>query len=142
MTEPVTPIVNELNAPFWQAAEEGRLVLPVCVSSGRCFWPPSPVSPFVTGGGTAWRDSKGEGLLRGAVVYRRVFQKAFEGVVPYGVGLVELDEGPRLQAHIADPDSTRYLPGDRVAIAFEAIVAGAPKVPTVQWIQGGEGGGG
>src|SRR4051794_10420215 len=104
MSEPIDPIRNALNAPFWAAAEEGRLVLPVCVATGRCFWPPSPSSPFVSGGATAWRDSPGDGTLRGLVIYRRVFQKAFETQLPYGVALVELDEGPRLQAYVAEPE--------------------------------------
>lgn len=138
MVEQVTPLINELNAPFWAAAEEGRLLLPVCVASDRCFWPPSPVSPFVTSGAVGWRDSAGEGVLLGAVVYRRVFQKAFEAVVPYGVGLVELDEGPRLQAYVGDPDSLACRPGERVVIAFERIIAGGPRVPTIRRIDARE----
>src|SRR5262245_3629343 len=127
MNEPVSPIINELNAPFWAAAKQGRLVLPYCLETQRCFWPPSPLSPFVNGGAVAWQESAGEGTLRGLVVYRRVFQKAFQERLPYGIGLVQLDEGPRLQAFVADPERAGApRAGDRVILRFAHVVEDGP----------------
>lgn len=129
MAETIEPIVNALNRPFWTAAEEGRLVLPVCLQTGRAFWPPSPFSPFVTGGETRWREAVPAGVMQALAVYRRAFQKPFEAVMPYGVGLVELADGPRLQVHVADPDSaTAPAVGDPVRIAFAPVLPGGPKV--------------
>ncbi len=132
MAEPIAPIVNELNAPFWTAAEEGRLVLPLCLTTGRAFWPPSPISPFVTGGATSWSPAGGEGVLRALAIYRRVFQKAFEPLAPYGVGLVELDEGPRLHAFISTGDAADApKAGDRVRLSFASLLPDGPKVPAL-----------
>jgi hypothetical protein len=132
VAEPIAPIVNELNAPFWAAAEEGRLVLPQCLTTGRAFWPPSPLSPFVSGGATGWSPAGGEGVLQALAVYRRVFQKAFEPFAPYGVGLVELDDGPRLQVFIFAPDDADAPKrGDRVRLSFARLLADGPKVPTI-----------
>lgn len=132
MAEPIAPIVNDLNAPFWAAAEEGRLILPQCLTTRRAFWPPSPLSPFVSGGDTGWGEAGGDGALRALAVYRRVFQKAFGPLAPYGVGLVELDEGPRLQAFVAAPDSADApAPGDRVRLGFAQLLPDGPKVPTL-----------
>ena len=132
MSEPIAPIINELNAPFWTAAEQGRLVLPHCLTTGRAFWPPSPISPFVSGGATGWSPAGDEGVLRALAIYRRVFQKAFEPLAPYGVGLVELDEGPRFQAFVGAPDSADTpRPGDRVRLSFVTLVPGGPKAPTI-----------
>ena len=137
MSEPVAPIVNELNAPFWAAAAEGRLALPVCLQTGRFFWPPSALSPFVSSGPTGWREAPDEGTLRSLVIYRRVFQKAFEAQLPYGVGLVELDAGPRLQAHVAAPDGPDApRAGERVALRFAVAVDGGPRVPTLVRLAG------
>ena len=130
MSEPINPIVNALNAPFWAAADDGRLVLPTCVASGRAFWPPSPLSPFVSGGPVDWRSSSGEGTLLSVVVYRRVFQQAFAPRLPYGVALVALDEGPRLLAFVADPDAPDATrPGERAALGFAPVVEGGRNVP-------------
>jgi uncharacterized protein len=135
MSEPVSPIVNALNAPFWAAAGEGRLLLPTCVATGRAFWPPSPLSPFVGGGAVDWRASPGEGTLLSVVVYRRVFQQAFAPRVPYGVALVQLDEGPRLLAFVAKPDAADApRVGERVAIGFAPAVEGGRSVPTLHSI--------
>ena len=132
MGEPLAPIVNELNAPFWTAAEEGRLVLPQCLTTGRAFWPPSPISPFVSQGATGWSPARGEGVLRALAIYRRVFQKAFEPLAPYGVGLVELDEGPRLHAFIpAGGGADAPKPGDRVRLSFARLLPNGPKVPAL-----------
>ncbi len=132
MQEPIAPIVNALNAPFWTAAAEGRLLLPNCVSSGRAFWPPSPLSPFVDRAGVEWRPVSGKGTLIALAVYRRSFQKAFAPLTPYAVGLVELDSGPRLQAHLADPDAADAArPGERVALRFRKLFETGPPVPTI-----------
>jgi hypothetical protein len=132
MDQIVAPLRNALNAPFWAAAERSVLALPTCVASGRAFWPPSPVSPFVTAGAVAWREAEPVGMLRSIAVYRRVFLKAFEAVTPFGVGLLELDAGPRLLAHVPYPDDPGApAVGERAILRFAPIVDGGPPVPTL-----------
>lgn len=132
MSETIHPIINNLNAPFWKGANDNKLVIPHCIATNQCFWPPSPISPFVGSGSVEWREVDPVGTLMAQVVYRRVFQKAFESLVPYGIGLVELKVGPRLLVHIVDPDSD-YAPksGDRVVINFIKILDNGPAVPVV-----------
>jgi uncharacterized protein len=127
------PIVNTLSAPHWQAAAEGRLLLPFCTATGRFFWPPSPISPY-TAGPVAWREAEPVGMLVAKVIYERLFQQAFAGAMPYGVGLVALDVGPRLNAHMAEP--SLFTPGERVRVGFAALVADGPKVPVLERITG------
>jgi uncharacterized OB-fold protein len=135
MSESLAPVRNRLNAPFWLAGEADRLVLPHCVASGRAFWPPSPVSPFVTAGRVDWREVAPVGVVRGRVVYRRVFLKALEAATPFGVGLIELDAGPRLMAHLAHPDDPAApRVGDRVRLVFQPIVLDGPAVPNLTHI--------
>src|SRR5471032_2045156 len=101
MSEHLDPEINELNLPFWDAASKGQLVLPYCAATGRHFWPPCPASPFVTGGMVEWRPVDTIGILRAVVTYRRVFQKVLSDLIPYRIGLVELEGGVRLQAHLS-----------------------------------------
>lgn len=119
--------VNTLNKPYHDAAGRNELLLPFCASTGRAFWPPSPVSPFVTGGAVEWRAVKPQGMLRARVIYRRGFLKDFDPLMPYGIGLVELADGPRLQAHIVGPDTdSAPRAGDTVRLAFEKLLDGVP----------------
>jgi hypothetical protein len=130
-----SPLRNSLNEPFWQAASEGRLMMPFCESTGRAFWPPSAVSPFVTGGKVAWRSVEPVGTLRAIAVYRRVFDRDFASLMPYAVALIDLDAGPRFQAHLAHPDAPdapRH--GDRVRLHFTPILEDGPPVPVVEKI--------
>lgn len=132
MTETVDPVRNDLWAPFWRGAEAGRLMLPWCEATGQAFWPPSAVSPFADGGAVTWREAAATGTLEARVTYRRGFQAAFKPLLPYGVGLVTLDAGPRLQAHIAEPDAEGSpQPGARVRIGFARLVEGGGPVPGV-----------
>src|SRR5215813_14572292 len=117
MPESIAPVVNTLNAPHWQAAARGEFVLPFCVASDRAFWPPSPLSPFVSQGKVEWRPVDPVGVIAALVVYRRPFQKAFEPMLPYSVALVTLDAGPRLLAHVPKAyASGAPCRGDRVVL--------------------------
>ena len=122
MPDHLFAIVNSLNAPFWHAARLGRLCLPHCEVSGRAFWPPSPVSPYSEQGAVLWREVDPAGEMKARVVYRRLFVQAFESLMPYGIGLIELDAGPRMLAHISRPDDTSSpRQGDRVCLIFEKL---------------------
>ena len=127
--ETVEAITNSLWAPFHDGAAADRLMLPHCIETDRAFWPPSPSSPYVTHGAVEWRAVAGWGVLIAHVTYRRGFQKAFQALLPYGVGLVEFEGGVRLQAHIPNPDTERSpVAGSRVRVAFRALVPDARPV--------------
>jgi uncharacterized OB-fold protein len=125
MDPALDPIVNDLSRPFLEALWDGELPLPFCLTTERHFWPPCPTSPFVTAGATEWRSAGASGVLTGLVIYRRSFHPAFADAVPYGVGLVELNAGPRLRVHLADVTSDdRLSAGDRVRVSRAIIVDG------------------
>jgi hypothetical protein len=124
MIEALPRIANELNAPYWKAAAQQRLVLPYCTASQRAFWPPSPISPFKADGAVEWREADTAGTLHSRVIFRRCFQKPFETLMPYSVGLVQLNAGPRLLAYLASPDEADSpRDGDRIRIGFAQILA-------------------
>lgn len=133
MAGSLAPIVNRLNAPFWEAAQAGRLMLPFCTATGQAFWPPSPLSPFDIRADVAWREASPLGELQSLAVYRRSFHPAFDPLMPFGVGLVALDAGPRLLAHIAAP-GTPAAPcaGARVRLRFRPILPDGLCVPLAE----------
>lgn len=68
-----------------------------------------------------------EGVVAAIVTYRRAFQRAFAGNMPFAVALLELDAGVRLQVHVREPGAVRH--GQRARLTFAGLVAGGPKVP-------------
>lgn len=85
---------------FWEGAKEKKLVLQNCRSCGQFWFPPSARCRHCLSPDFSWRQVSGEGRIYSFVVYHRLYHPAFEGDLPYVVGIVELREGPRLLTNI------------------------------------------
>jgi uncharacterized protein len=100
-TKPI-PIPDELSAPYWRGAREGRLVLQRCSGCGEHQFYPRPFCLACRGSELEWVDATGRGRLHTFSVVHRTADRAFAGDVPYAFGVVELDEGPRLTVNVVD----------------------------------------
>lgn len=130
LIESIEPLINRLNAPFWEAASSGELLLPWCAATQAFFWPPAPVSPFSLETPTAWRKAEQGGTLLVAVAFRRSYLKVLDPIMPYAIGIVELDAGPRLQVHVRDVGlAAPERHGQRVQVFFEGLLPGSRPVP-------------
>lgn len=89
-----------MDEPYWDAAAAGRLVLQRCDVCAALRWPPAPVCPECLAPAATWEDVEGGGTLWSLATYERAFADAFRERVPYTVGLVQLDAGPRIIATI------------------------------------------
>lgn len=107
---------SEIGAPFWDAAKEHRLLLQFDRQTGRAQFYPRPQSLY-SEYGTEWRKARGRGTLM-ALTLSRVAPPALAHLVPYPLGLVRLEEGPRLLARIdAAYDCLRI--GQAVTLAWD-----------------------
>ena len=111
------PVADVWSEPFWQATPQGRFLLPRCTQTGRCFWPPAPVSPFTGRPEVEWVESPGHGELFSFVVFHQKYFPGFQ--TPYAVVMVKLDEGPMFLANLrsAAPDALRI--GQRMRVVFD-----------------------
>lgn len=102
------PSVGADIAPFWEFASTGELRMQRCCECGQLRWPPGPICPFCWSRAAKWSLLSGMGVLQSWVTYRREYHPAFP--VPYTVGLVELEEGPRLEGTLLDvpPEAMRW----------------------------------
>ncbi|WP_226480578.1 Zn-ribbon domain-containing OB-fold protein [Natrinema amylolyticum] len=83
--------------PFWDALEDGRFSLPSCRDCGEPFFPPAPVCPRCHARDVEWIESDAEGTLYAVTRQHRTAP----GIPsPLVLGVVELDEGPRLLARV------------------------------------------
>jgi uncharacterized OB-fold protein len=98
------PEKTPLTAPYWQALDEGHLVVARC-DCGHAFLPPRPLCPRCLQAAWRWERASGKGRLVSWVVYHTAYHPAYADRLPYNVALVELDEGPRLITNLVDaPD--------------------------------------
>ncbi len=103
---------------YWEAANRGEYVIPYCEACEQYFFYPRRYCPSCTSERVTFRNASGRGSVYSFSVVHRAPIPAFEGRVPYTVGLVELDEGPRVYARI-EPGSEQVQIGSPVEVRFE-----------------------
>lgn len=114
------PRLSPDNRPFWEGCAAGRLMLPICEACGKPHLPPGPVCPFCLGDRLTWRAAAGAGTVTTWTMVHKAWFPFFADRVPYNVVQVELDEGPRLTARLADHHA-RPAVGQRVRVDFERL---------------------
>jgi len=124
------PIVNADSAPYWEAANEERLVIQKCQDCGHLFFLPSHLCPSCWSDKKDWVDAKGTGTVHSFSIIRRAPMPAFNDDVPYVVALIDLSEGPRMMANVIGDGALEVEIGSPVTVCFEK--RGDAKVPQFQ----------
>ncbi len=103
------PVPAPESEPFWAAAKAHRLEIQKCTSCGHFRFPPAAHCPECLSAEHEWVEASGRGRVFSFVTYQRLYNKGWEGEIPYVVALIELEEGPRLLSNL-----TGVEPGDVV----------------------------
>lgn len=115
------PRVTEVNRPFWDGANEGRLMLQRCLAPacGKAVFYPRICCPFCQGAELGWVKALGTGRILTHTTVHRTHHDGFNAEAPYVFAAVEVDEGPCLYAQVPDaPTDGRSLTGRRVVVDF------------------------
>ena len=94
------PMVDSANAPFWQAASEGVLLIKRCNACGEAHWYPRPFCPHCGSEHTEWVTSNGSGTVYSFTVTYQNQAPGFRESLPYVLAVVQLDEGPRMMTNV------------------------------------------
>ena len=87
------PLVQPDTLRYWQAADEGRLLVKRCGSCGQHHHYPRDLCPFCGSAATEWREAAGTGR-----VYS--YSSMGQGDEAYTLAYVTLDEGPSLLTNL------------------------------------------
>lgn len=112
------PDISPETKPFWDATLEGKLLIRACNACDSFYWYPRTVCPFCGSLDTRWYETAGTGHIYSCTVVRRDVGE-FAGATPFLLAYVELDEGPRMIAHVVDCDVESVRIGDRVRTVFQ-----------------------
>lgn len=104
-------VANPESQAFWQAAQEGRFLLPVCDDCGGTHWYPRMICPFCSSSRIRWQEASGYGRLYSYSILRRAVQ-------PYVLAYVTLNEGPSMLTNIIDCDFEQLCIGQRLKVVF------------------------
>lgn len=114
------PNVYMPTQPFWDAAEQGRLVIQCCRASGRFQHFPRPVSLYTGRRELEWREVSGRGTLYSWTVTLSPWP-GHEARVPYICALVDLDEGVRVLANLYHCEPEKLRIGMPLRLVWERL---------------------
>ena len=114
-----SPTVSVETQAFWNAAREGRFVIPTCTACGRAHWYPRAICPFCGSDKIEWRSASGNGAIYTYSVMRRAKE-------PYVIAYVTLAEGPTMMTNIVDCDFDTLRIGQPVSVRFKETESGPP----------------
>jgi uncharacterized OB-fold protein len=112
------PIPNPFTETYWDAAQEGRLLVRRCHTCGNAHHPPRPACPICWSAEVDWEEAAGAGTLYSWSVIHENDLAPFSAGLPYVVAVVELAEGPRLMTTIIDSDPDDLHVDAPVSVVF------------------------
>jgi uncharacterized OB-fold protein len=118
---PAPPVSSETQA-FWDAARDGRFLIPKCRACGKAHWYPRAICPLCQSSEVEWVQASGNGTIYSFSVMRRAPE-------PFAVAYVTLAEGPTMITNLVDCDFDQLKIGQQVRIKFTPT-DGGPPVPT------------
>ena len=90
--------------PFWDAAKQHRLLIQALRRLRHALLLSAPALPACLSRRVRWIDASGRGRLHTFVINHRP-PRGFPVPAPFVIGIVELEEGPRMMSHIVDVDA-------------------------------------
>jgi len=112
------PILNVGDERYFEAANQGKLLLKKCGDCAEVHYFPRGVCPFCLSSKVDWIEAKGTGTIYSYSVTRRA------GPIPYCIAYVTLDEGVTVMTNIVDCDLDTVRIGQKVKLTFKPSEGG------------------
>ncbi|MEM7750660.1 MAG: Zn-ribbon domain-containing OB-fold protein [Pseudomonadota bacterium] len=113
------PQPNTETQVYWDAAENGKLMIQKCKDTGKFFCYPRARSPFTLSDNVEWVEAKGTGEIYSFSVMKRA-------KVEFTIAYVKLDEGITMMTNIVDTDYDALKIGQKVKVVFKPTDGGPP----------------
>ena len=96
---------------FWEAAAQGRFLMPQCQACGKYHWHPRAICPFCESDRIEFKPSEGKGTIFSYSVART-------STPSHVVAFVQVEEGPCILTNIVDCDINAVRVGQKVKVRF------------------------
>ena len=124
------PEADAFTRAYWDAAEEGRLLLRRCGACGRAHHYPREFCPHCWSEDVTWEPASGRAELYTWSVVHRNDLPPFGERTPYVAAVVQLAEGPRMMTEVVDAVADELRPGMALEVAFrQGIPVFRPNTP-------------
>lgn len=128
------PKLSAVNAPYFQAAAEGRFQLQRCSSCGRYIYYPRVACPqCLATDGLVWEEVSGRGIICSFTLVHRPQHPAFFEDAPIPLAAIQLEEGPMIISTVVNcpPEAIHIGMPVRVATLRMTPEIGLPKFEPV-----------
>lgn len=106
---------------FYKFASERKLMAAKCKKCATMFLPPRPMCTKCFSSDLEWVELKNKGkLLTYTVIH--VSPKQFESLIPYNVGIVKLEDGPKLPGMIQGVAPEKISVGMDLEVDFDTTI--------------------
>ena len=130
-----SPVPDELDAPFWAACNEERLVLQHCTACDRYQHPPEKECEHCgTAANLEWREVEGVGTIYSYGVIYDTPISSLQADQPYNCAVIQLDTAPDINmlSHLPGTPVDEVPVGATVRVIFETTPETGQKVPEWQ----------
>jgi uncharacterized OB-fold protein len=127
MHEKPLPRICDVNRPFFDGCNAGRLVLQHCADPdcGKAVFYPRVCCPYCGGGRLEWREAKPAGRIVSITLVHRPQHEVFYDAVPVPFAAVALDAGPLIYGELVSPPArAEGLTGAAVRVVFREHARG------------------
>ena len=121
MTKP-SPVPDEVSKPFWDACNEGRLVVQNCTACSRLQHPPQKVCLACgSDANMEFREMNGRGKIHGYLVSHDSRVMMLQQIQPFNLAVVELEDAPEIKmlSHLPGTPTDEVPVGATVHVEFE-----------------------
>jgi uncharacterized OB-fold protein len=118
------PTPSGESQPFWDAAKQHKLLFQRCKLCGTAVFYPRDIcpGPDCFGVGTLeWVESSGKGTVYSFTISYQPAHPAFQEDIPYVLGIVELDEGWRMNTNVINIPPEQLKIGQRVEVVWDDV---------------------
>ncbi|HEV2138195.1 MAG TPA: Zn-ribbon domain-containing OB-fold protein [Nitrososphaerales archaeon] len=118
------PAITTLTKPFWDSCSKHALRMQFCTSCREWIWYPKAWCPSCgKRENIEWKEVSGKGTVYSFTVIRQVIDNspAFNKDIPFVIGLIELEEGPRIYSNVTDVKPEEVKVGDKVAVYYDDV---------------------
>ena len=122
------PVPDEVSAPFYDGARDGKLMLQHCTACGRWSFPVRERCPHCFAAALEWRPASGRGTLYTFAIMHQVMNPGFASSVPYNVSQIDLEEGVRMVSNIVGVPNDALRIGMQLEAFFDDVGEGV-RVP-------------
>ena len=130
-----SPVPDEMDKPFWDACNQGKLVIQNCSACNRLQHPPQAAcGKCGSGDKLEWREVSGRGTIYSySVIYDSPVAE-LQKDQPFNCAIITLDEDPGVQmlSHLPGTPIDDVPIDGKVQVIFEETPATGQKVPEWQ----------